>query len=354
MSSTFGNILKVSLFGESHGPCVGLTINNFPAGFEMPYDDIKKDLLKRRSNHDISTTRIEEDDVVFLSGVFNDHTTGAPLTFIIENKNVKSKDYVRGIVRPSHADLTAYEKYDGFNDYRGGGHFSGRLTAAIVVLGTLCKTLLKQKNILIGTHIAQIKDVYDTSADISIINLNTDGFPVISGLAKEKMVSLIKQVKEDGDSVGGKLETIVFNIPKGLGQPYFMGVDAYVSSLLFSLGGVKGVSFGDENCANKTGSQYNDELRINNDEIEYLSNNAGGVLGGISTGEPLIINISVKPTPSIRKHQKSIDVVKNENIELEINGRHDPCIVHRLIMPVESLIAFAIVDLIMLNNANRW
>ena len=191
MSSTFGNILKVSLFGESHGSCVGLTINNFPSGVEIPYEDIKRDLIKRRSNHEISTTRIEADEVVFLSGVLNNYTTGAPLTFIIENKNTKPFDYKKGIVRPSHADLAAYEKYNGFNDYRGGGHFSGRLTAAIVVLGTLCKILLKQKNTIMGTHIAQIKDVCDDNLSGSIVDLNCDGFPVINDFVKEKMISII-------------------------------------------------------------------------------------------------------------------------------------------------------------------
>lgn len=359
MRSSVGKIINISLFGESHGPVVGMTITGFPQGQEIPYSFIEEELLKRKPQKGLSTTRVEEDKVVFLSGVYNNKTTGAPLTFIIENKNVDSSSYKEGMVRPSHADLTAYVKYEGNNDYRGGGHFSGRLTAPIVVLGALCKTLLSAKNIIIGSHIKQVGNVEDDNFNADclkeqLLELNSSYYPVINARKKEEMQNLIKTTQECGDSIGGKVETVIINVPCGVGEPYFDGLDAYVSHLLFALGGIKGVIFGNEMVTTKLGSEYNDNLKYENDAVKYLSNNNGGVLGGITTGEPIVVTTLIKPTPSIRKPQQSINVKTQENIDLTIGGRHDPCIVHRIRPAIEALIAFALVDLMLLNNTTKW
>lgn len=359
MSSMVGNILKISIFGESHAKAIGLTIDGLPAGIKIDEEKIKEDLLKRNPKDEYSTKRHEEDKVNFLCGVFNGVTTGAPITFIIENNDVDSSSYSKGEIRPSHADLANHEKYNGFNDYRGGGFSSGRTTASLVVLGSICKEILAQKGIKIGTHIKSIHGVFDEEFDLKNIenqleNINNSLFPVISEDAKHKMTEQIKIARENADSVGGILESVVLGLPVGLGEPYFDSLESYISQLLFSIGGVKAVEFGDGvEFASKLGSEVNDQLQYEGENIKYLSNHNGGINGGISNGQPVVIKTTVKPTPSIGVAQQSINVETNKNINLLINGRHDPCIVQRVRAVVDALLAYAIVDMLMVKESKN-
>lgn len=360
MGSLFGDNLKISLFGESHGEAIGLVIDSLPSGLKINEEEIKLELAKRKPYGSISTTRIEEDKVEFLSGIFNGYTTGAPLAFIIKNKNVDSSKYVKGVVRPSHADLTANIKFNGYEDYRGGGHFSGRITAPLMVLGAICRDLLKMKGVEVATHIKELGECVDDAFDNSKINeqircLNHKQFPVINEDVSLKMIDTIDKVHREGDSIGGMLETIVIGMKPGIGEPFFNSIESRLSSLLFSIGGVKGVLFGDGiEFIKKTGSFLNDELQYVDGEINYLSNHNGGINGGISNGQPIIINTIVKPTPSISKMQHSINILERNNLDLRIEGRHDPCIVHRVRAVVDALVCYGLVDLIMANQARKW
>ena len=360
MSSTFGNILKITIFGESHSKAIGLTIDGLPAGIKIDEEAIEKDLIKRNPQNDLSTERHEPDKVQFLCGVLDGFTTGAPLTFIIENEDVDSSKYTKGVIRPSHADYTNYLKYNGFNDYRGGGFSSGRITASLVVLGTICKQILRKKHIKMGTHIHSLYNITDADFDYDQIEeqinkLNDDLLPVISKARREEMESAIKRAKRMKDSVGGSLETAIINVPVGLGEPYFDSFESTVSHLLFSIGGVKGVQFGDGwKFARLLGSEVKDEIKYDSKgKVEFLANHNGGINGGITNGAPIIIEAIVKPTPSISQPQKSINLENKENIDLSISGRHDPCIVQRVRIVMESLIAFALVDMLMLKESKN-
>ena len=359
MASTFGNILKITIFGESHAKAIGLTIDGLPSGIKIDEEAIKVALRKRNPQDEFSTTRHEEDKVNFLCGVFNGFTTGAPVTFIIENKDVDSSSYVKGQVRPSHADLTNYIKYNGFNDYRGAGASSGRLTASLVVLGSICKQILDKKNIQIGTHIHGIHGVCDRDFDFNKIendikNMNESLFPVLDEDRKLAMQEEIRTAKKNNDSVGGVLESVIINAPIGLGEPYFDSLESYISHLLFSIGGVKGVQFGD-GCkfAKKYASEVKDEIRFEDGKINYLSNHNGGINGGISNGAPIIVKTIVKPTPTIAQEQKSINLETKENVDLNLTGRYDPCIVHRVRAVVDALLAYAMVDMLMMKESKN-
>ncbi len=359
MSSNIGNILKVSIFGESHAKAIGMTIDGLPAGIKIDNKYIKEELAKRKPRGDISTSRVEDDEVIFLSGVFNGFTTGSPLAFIIENKDVNSSDYIEGQIRPSHADLTNYLKYSGYNDYRGGGFTSGRITASIVVLGAICKSILKDHDIKIGTHISNIHGINDKGFDMGNLEndidlLNSKYFAVLDEQSEMEMLEEISNTGDNGDSVGGELESVILGVPIGLGEPYFDSLESTISHLLFSIGGVKGVLFGDGyDFVNKFGSEVKDELEYVDNKIVYLANHNGGINGGISNGEPIIIKTIVKPTPSIALNQSSINVEAKENINLELSGRFDPCIVHRVRAVVDSLLAFSIVDMLMLKESKN-
>jgi len=360
MGSSFGEILKISLFGESHGNAIGLVIDGLPSGIKIDYDFINKELEKRRSLSSISTSRRESDQVIFLSGIFNDYTTGSPLAFIIENHDIKPEDYVKGVIRPSHSDLSAYIKYNSFNDYRGGGHFSGRLTAPLIVLGAICKQMLENKNIHIATHIKSLYDINDRNFDLcnidqDIKNLNNELFPVLDSQRSQQMISLIENIKNKGDSVGGILETIIVGLEPGLGEPFFNSFESKLSSLLFSIGGVKGISFGDGFAfSNKLGSEVSDGLKYINREISFNANHNGGINGGITNGNYVLFSCAIKPTPSIKLPQHSINISTKENIELELNGRHDPCIAHRIRCVIDALTSYCIVEFIMQKNAKKW
>lgn len=351
MSSSIGKILKITIFGESHGKAVGMTIDGLPAGITINNEAIKQALLLRKTDDFLSTSRKENDEVLFLSGVYENVTTGSPLTFIIENKNIDSSAYEKGVIRPSHADLVNYLKFEGKNDYRGGGFSSGRLTAPIIVLGAICGEILAKSGIFYASRIVNIRGVCDTTKltkKCEIESLKNDAFPVLNSMAKEEMKKVIKEAKENGDSVGGQLLTEIHNCPIGLGEPFFDSFESYISQLVFSIGGVKGITFGDCNgFMNKYGSEVNDQLRYDGCHIKYLSNHSGGINGGLTNGNTIYFNTIVKPTASISKTQQSINVETKENIDLEVKGRHDPCIVHRVSKVIDALVAFALVDLMM-------
>ena len=356
MSSVIGDNIKVSLFGESHGSVVGATIHGLESGIKIDYEFIKHQMNLRKANDNLSTARVEEDEVKFISGVFNDFTTGAPLTVVIENKNVNSKDYPK-MFRPSHADYTQELKYKGYQDYRGGGHFSGRLTAPIVALGSIVISILKNKNIKIGSHIKNIHNILDDNINFNDLDnyfnyVNNEIFPVLNLNKKEEMIKEIKTIKEDLDSVGGIIETVI-SLPSSIGEPFFDSLESKISQYLFSVPGLKGIEFGlGFDFAKYRGKEVNDEL-VNDGEVRTLTNNNGGINGGISNSMPIVFRCVLKPTPSILKEQRSIDENFNNTI-LEIKGRHDPCIVRRARVVIDSLVALCLLDLISINEGKKW
>lgn len=362
MKNNFGTNISMTIFGESHGPCIGITLDGLPAGFKINLERIKEDMEKRKAKGSISTQRHENDEVEIVSGFFNGYTTGTALTILIQNKNTQSKDYsdIQYRLRPGHADFSAYEKYHGFQDYRGGGHFSGRLTAPIVAAGSICRQILETKNILIGSHIEQLYALHDApfSNNIDelkkqIQTLNKKEFATLDEQVAQNMEQAILEAKNEQDSIGGILESAIINLPAGIGEPFFDSIESILAHLLFSIPAVKGVSFGAGfQMAAKKGSEANDAFIIN-DTIQTKTNNNGGINGGISNGMPIIIHTCIKPTPSIYKTQKTVDYKTKESQTLNIKGRHDPCILHRARIVVDSMIAFGILDLLMSSNANN-
>ena len=358
MSSSYGQILKITIFGESHSEAMGLTIDGLPSGFKIDEKKIKEALKRRHGNNAFSTPRNEDDELKFISGFFEGKTTGTPLTFIMYNKDIDSSSYEKGVIRPSHSDLTSYLKYDGNNDYRGGGMTSGRLTACLVVLGSICEQILAKENIKVLTHISSLHGLNDRNFDLTNISGETsllnDSLPVLDQKAKEDMINEILKAKGNKDSVGGILESMIVGVPIGLGEPYFDSLESTISHLLFSVGGVKGVLFGDGlDFASKYGSEINDQLRFENNKLKFLSNHSGGINGGISNGQAIIVKTIVKPTPSISKKQQSVNLESKTNIDLEIKGRHDPCIVHRIAEVINGLLYYAILDALMFYKARK-
>ena len=356
MKNNFGTNISLTLFGESHGPCIGITLDGLPAGFKIDEDRIASDMDKRKATGKISTQRHEADKVEIVSGYYNGYTTGTALTLLIQNTNQHSKDYtkIHGRLRPGHADYTAFEKYNGYQDFRGGGHFSGRLTACIVAAGSICRQILESQGIKIGSHIEQLYNIYDDafSEDSSVLSnqideVNNKVFSTINDSKKEEMISFIEKVAIDHDSVGGILETAIIGLPAGVGEPFFDSIESILSHLIFSIPATKGVSFGKGfGFANMLGSKANDAFVYNNSMSTKTNNNAG-INGGISNGMPIIIHTCIKPTPSIFKEQDSVDYETKENVKLTIQGRHDPCILHRARIVLDSIIAFGLLDLYM-------
>lgn len=356
MSGIWGKNLKLSIFGESHGVAIGITIDGLPSGLELDLDYINNEMARRRpGKSELSTPRNEKDKFEILSGYFNDRTTGTPLCAIIRNSDTRSKDYseTKDMMRPGHADLTANAKYGGHEDYRGGGHFSGRITAPIVFAGAIAKQILEAKNIFIGSHIksiGNIEDDYFNPIDIKredLKKLTNSPFPLLDVNKGEQMKEEILKAKENQDSIGGVVECAVVNMPIGIGSPFFNSIESQLSSLLFSIPAVKAVEFGSGfEITKMNGSNANDEYYIDEEEnIKTYTNNNGGILGGISNGMPIIFRAGFKPTASIGKLQRTVDIVKKENTELQINGRHDPCIVPRAFAVVEAVAAIGILDL---------
>lgn len=352
MSSTYGDKLKLSIFGQSHGVAIGMTLDAIPAGLPVDLDRLQQFLNRRApGQNDFSTPRREEDAPEFLSGIVEGHTCGAPIAAIIRNKNIRSCDYenLKDCPRPGHADYTAQIKYGGYQDVAGGGHFSGRLTAPLCIAGGLCKQWLEQKGVLIAAHINAIAGIVDdpislnwTDPDLSLIQ---DDFPVVNPEAGAKMRNAIASAKADGDSVGGVIECFVTGLPAGIGEPMFGGIESKIAQIVYGIPAVKGLDFGSGFTGSYLrGSQNNDAFKILDGQVRTETNNAGGILGGITTGMPLVFSVAIKPTPSISQTQKSISLSKGEQQELQVKGRHDPCIVPRAVPVVEAAAAIAIFD----------
>ena len=356
MKNNFGTNISLTLFGESHGSCIGITLDGLPARFKIDEELIALDMNKRKATGKISTQRHEEDAVEIVSGYYNGYTTGTALTLLIQNKSQQSKDYttLHGRLRPGHADFTAFEKYNGYQDFRGGGHFSGRLTACIVAAGSICRQILETRGIKIGSHIEQLYTIHDEcfSEDLNTLSnqideVNRKDFSVLNESKREDMISCIEKAASELDSVGGILETAIIGLPAGIGEPFFDSIESVLSHLLFSIPATKGVSFGAGfHFATMKGSQANDSF-IYTDTISTTTNNNAGINGGISNGMPVIIHTCIKPTPSIFKEQDSVDYLTKENRKLVIQGRHDPCILHRARIVIDSIVAFGILDLFM-------
>lgn len=361
MSGIFGNNIKLAIFGESHGDAIGITIDGLKPGIKLDMDYINTQMKRRApGTSSFTTSRKETDNFKILSGYFNGRTTGTPMCVIIENKDKHSKDYekIKNLLRPGHADFTGLVKYKGFNDYRGGGHFSGRITAPLVFAGSIFRKILEDKGIFIVSHIKSIENVEDNFKDANLFsqvfvnkniikNLSSSNFPVIDDDSAEKMKQTIINAKSQGDSVGGIIETAIINIPAGIGNPFFESVESVISHLLFSIPAVKGVEFGEGfKITTMRGSEANDEYYFDKDsKIRTKSNNNGGILGGITNGMPVFFRTAVKPTASISKIQQTVDIDKKENAKLKICGRHDPCIVMRAVPVVEAVSAIGIFDL---------
>lgn len=365
MSGQWGKNIKLSIFGESHGKAVGVVIDGLPAGMLLDLDYIYFEMQRRAPGKSkLVTSRKEKDEFEILSGIYNGFTTGTPLCAIIRNTNHKSKDYdaIKNIMRPGHADYTGHVKYSGYNDHRGGGHFSGRLTAPLVFVGAICKHVLERRQkIIIGSHIKSIANVTDNDFDPVDIDgellqeLSKSLFPVINNEKCKTMKRRIEEAKEDEDSVGGMVETAILNLQAGVGSPYFDSVESNLAHMVFSVPGVKGVEFGAGfNIAKLRGSQANDEFYIKDNEVRTYTNNCGGIQGGISNGMPLIFRTAIKPTSSIGKLQNTIDIVKKENTVIEIDGRHDPCIVPRAIPVIDAVAAIVITDLLIDKEGKTW
>jgi chorismate synthase len=350
MSNSIGELFRITSFGESHGRCVGVVIDGCPAGLALNESDVQKEVDKRKPDMKAGqTSRSEEDRVEIISGVFNGFTTGASVTILVWNKDTDSSEYekTRFVPRPGHADYTAFIKYGGFNDYRGGGRFSGRITVAGVIAGAVAKKLLNQVGIEVlaeTVRIGSIKSRKQNPGDIRR-NVYTNPLRCADLKAVQSMTELIEKTARDGDSLGGIIRGIALNVPAGLGEPVYSTLEGELAKALFSIPAVKGVEFGSGfEAAKKKGSQNNDSYTVKRGLVLTESNNAGGVLGGISSGMPILLNVVIKPTPSISRRQQSINMQTLENVELSVKGRHDVCIVPRAVIVVESMIAIVLCD----------
>ena len=346
--------MKYTIFGESHGPAIGVTLTGVPAGLEPDWDFIRTEMARRAPGRSaLSTARKEADEPKVLSGVFEGKTTGSPLCAVIENTDTRSGDYARtkDLARPGHADYPAHVRYGGFNDYRGGGHFSGRLTAPLVFAGAVAKQILAQKGIFVGAHINSVYGISDQPLEDwdSLRAVAAKPFPVLDDAAGEEMQAAILEAKEEQDSVGGSIECAVFGLPAGLGAPDFgENAEGIFSQYLFAVPAVKAVGFGAGAAfALMRGSEANDPLFVDDDgSVRAEQNCAGGVNGGITNGMPLVFEVTMRPTPSIARRQFTVDMAKNENAELELQGRHDPCVVHRAVPVIEAAAALAACELL--------
>ncbi len=355
MSSTYGDKIKISVFGESHGNGIGVVIDGLPAGVKIDMDSVMTQMSRRAPGKDRTATPRKESDLPkVLSGMLGDTLPGAPHSAVIENTNPRSGEYaqLQSRRRPGHSDYTAFVKYNGANDIRGGGHFSGRITAPIVFAGSICRQILAQKGIKIAAHINSIGNVCDepfnpVSIDDALIDrLNASSFALIDNSVEEKMRDEVEDARMSLDSVGGTIECAVTGIEAGIGEPMFDGVEGVIAKAVFGVPAIKGIEFGKGfELSKMRGSQSNDPFRYKDGKVVTETNNCGGILGGITNGMPIIFRAAVKPTPSIAQKQKSVDLQKKENTELEVHGRHDPCIVPRAVPVIEAVTAIAIANL---------
>jgi chorismate synthase len=346
-----GNKIKISVFGQSHSKGIGVVIDGLPAGKKIDMEKILKFMDRRApGKNSLSTGRKESDTPEILSGLVNGVTCGAPLCMVIYNENQHSADYTNIIdtPRPSHADFSANVKYNGFNDVWGGGHFSGRLTAPLCFAGAVCMQFLEDMGIKIQSHIQKIKNVYDTQIDyVNIGEWNTEkkDFPVIDENQGKLMISEIEKARENGDSVGGVVECAVTGVKAGFGNPMFDGIENLLAKNIFGIPAVKGIEFGNGFSATDLfGSENNDDFCIVDGEIRTKTNNSGGINGGITNGMPIVFRTAIKPTPSIFKEQNSVSLENKTEQKLQINGRHDPCIVQRVVPVIEAVTAITIFD----------
>ena len=352
MKNTFGNQICVTLFGESHGEYIGAVLDGVAAGIKIDGENIQRRLAQRRPKGDISTHRVEKDEYIIASGAYKGYTTGSPLTILIKNENVNSKDYSEFLTRPrpSHADFVAGVKYRGYQDERGGGHFSGRITAPLVAVGAILESALKDRGIYIGTHISRLQEIEDSGFS-NFINdikrLDSAQFPTLSDDAGKKMIEKISLARDNYDSVGGVLESAVIGMPVGVGEPWFDSVESMLSHAQFSIPGIKGVEFGlGFGFADCYGSVANDAFSFEGNRVVTKSNNNGGINGGITNGMPIIFRCAVRPTPSIFREQETVDLESGDNCILEIKGRHDPAIIHRVRAVVDAVAAITVADLL--------
>lgn len=355
MSGMWGSKIKLSIFGESHGNAIGITIDGLPAGFSIDMDKIMMEMARRApGKSSLSTPRKESDIPEILSGYFEGKTTGTPLCAIIRNSNTKSKDYskLKDVMRPGHADYTGAIRYKGFNDYRGGGHFSGRITAPLVFAGAICKQILEVKGIIVSAHInsiGKIKDFSFLESDISDELLNSfkeKELPLINTKLEDEMRQEILSARSSGDSIGGTIECAILGVSPGIGDPFFDSVESTLAHLMFSVPAVKGIEFGKGfDISKMRGSEANDEYYLENGNIKTKTNNNGGILGGITNGMPIIFNVAIKPTASIFNEQNTVNIVTMEETTLCIEGRHDPCIVQRALPVIEAVAAIGITEL---------
>lgn len=354
-----GNKLKLSIFGESHGPAIGITIDGLPPGVAIDMDKVLAEMDRRKPGKSLlSTTRKESDTPEIISGFFNGYTTGAPLTAIIRNSDQRSKVYedIKNLMRPGHADYPAFIKYGGFHDYRGGGHFSGRITAPLVFAGAIAKQILAEKKIFVGAHVKSIRHIDDKSFQDVEVNqalfdeLKKQELPLIDGEKRTEIEEVILQARKDMDSVGGTIECTVVGIPAGIGDPFFNSVESVLAHLIFSVPAVKGIEFGKGFEMTKLrGSETNDAYYYEGDEVKTYTNNNGGITGGITNGMPVLFTVAIKPTSSIAKKQQTINIAEHKNTDLVVKGRHDPCIVPRAIPVIEAVTALGILDLMFIS-----
>lgn len=360
MKNVLGNSITVSLFGESHGAQIGVMIDGLAPGIDVDLEFMRKQLNLRKPHGKISTQRVETDEPHIVSGVFEGKTTGTPVCILFENSNTKSKDYskTKDLMRPGHADYTAVQKYHGFADYRGGGHFSGRITTPIVAAGAILIDALKKKGILIGSHIKQCGTILDktfTDYEKEISKVNDLIFPVLDENAAKEMHTYMEEAANEGDSVGGILETVITGVPAGVGEPWFDTMESMLAHGIFSIPAVKGVEFGKGFAfAEMKGSEANDSFRVEEDRIVTATNNNGGINGGITNGMPIVFNTVIKPTPSIFKTQNTVDMSTKENVSFQIQGRHDPAIIHRARVVVDSVTAIVLSDMLALRYGTDW
>jgi chorismate synthase len=356
MSSTYGENLKLSIFGQSHGSAIGMVLDGIPAGLPVDEERLQAFLSRRAPGQaDWSTPRKEADNPEFLGGILDGYTCGAPIAAVINNTNTRSGDYdnLKHCPRPGHADYTAQVKYGGFQDAAGGGHFSGRLTAPLCIAGGLCMQWLEEMGIRIGAHIAQIglMEAEYFSLMNPLLDMIGAVFPTLSAESAQIMQETIAKARAEGESVGGIIECAITGLPAGIGEPMFCGVESKIAQIIYGIPAVKALEFGQGNAfAISGGSLANDPYTMEDGKIKTLSNNCGGILGGITNGMPVVFNVTLKPTPSIAQPQQTVDLRTGEVTTIQVKGRHDPCIVPRAVPVVEAAAAIAIYDLILGNT----